>query len=62
MAAKGTKPEDAIHAALMLDDCIVAARLTKSYDDWTKLLMGPHAVAAFASVSMKSGAEGVQLC
>ncbi len=28
-ATKGTKPEDAVHAALMLDDCIIATRSTK---------------------------------
>jgi len=58
MAAKGEKPEDAVHAALML----VAARLTKFDYEWTRLLMGHHAVTEFACESMKSGAEGMTLC
>ncbi len=58
MAAKGAKPEDAVRAALM----IVAARLTKFDYDWTRLLMGHHAVAAIACEFMGSGAEGVNLC
>jgi len=38
---------------------IVAARLTKL--DWTRLLMGRHAVAEFACEFTGSSAEGVQL-
>ena len=60
MAAEGAKPEDAVHAAWMLFDCINAARPTESDNDKTS--DGTHAVVELACESMGSGAEGVASC